>query len=150
MAFEINHRLQVCIVLLLVTILALATYSCGRKKWPAPQLEQEVLAWGELSAVRNQQCLQINAELQGKHSNLQAVVLELEGSKIPCLECPLQPTQRLSFSLGSQQVQKKDHTLSINYCELDPDLYYRFRLLAENIFPGLEAASSKIITADEP
>lgn len=150
MAAEIKKALGAGILLLLILALVLAASSCGRKKWPSPRAEQETFSWEFVQAQRDQECLHITASLKGKSSNLRNIVLQLEGSQEPCPECPFQPQQSIPLGLSSQGVQKENSQLKIEYCELDPELAYRLRLLGQNAFPSLEPATSQVIRPKDP
>jgi apolipoprotein N-acyltransferase len=145
MAVKIKKVLGAGVLLLIIWALVLTAASCGRKKWPSPQTQKETFSWELVQAQRDQECLQITAGLQGKSSNLRNVVLQLEGSQEPCPQCPFQPQQSIPIEAFSSGVQKKNGQIKIEYCELDPGLTYRLRLVGQNAFPGLQPAASQVI-----
>ncbi|MFW6314358.1 MAG: hypothetical protein ACOC0S_02100, partial [Desulfohalobiaceae bacterium] len=140
MAAKIRRALWAWVLLLLILSLLLSISSCGRKKWPSPQAGEEAFSWESVQAQRHQECLQIKARLQGKSKNLRNIILQLEGRQQPCPDCPFQPKQSIQLGISSQQVQKKDDQLQIEYCHLDSELHYRLRLLGLNAFTSLEPA----------
>ncbi len=137
------------VVVLMLTLIA-STVSCGRKEWPSPQIEQEKLAWDSVQTQRKEDCLQITAALLGPPGNLREVVLELEAAGTLCLDCPFQATSRQRFSRSSSGLQIENQQLQLIYCELDREMHYRIRLVALNVYPGLEPVSSRVIAVDQP
>ncbi|MFP4213736.1 MAG: hypothetical protein ACLFRL_06455 [Desulfohalobiaceae bacterium] len=150
MAAEIRSILLAGILLFLICALLLSVSSCGRKKWPSPQTQEETFSWGSVEVQRKQDCLRISAELEGKSSNLRDIVLQLESRQEPCPDCPFQPETSIRLARSSKQVQQSGSQLQIEHCGLEPDLSYRLRLKGQNAFPSLQPAASRVIRVGEP
>jgi hypothetical protein len=89
-------------------------------------------------------CLVVRGELTGNIENLDAVFLELDEGECP--GCPFRPDRRLGFDLPSPYVTREGNIFTANFCGLDGDAVYRWRLVGRNVFDIHEEAKSEVQT----
>jgi hypothetical protein len=131
----------------LAVILIVAGLSgCGKKGWPEPQIEEDQFWWEQIQHQRYDECLDVRALLGGEAKNLSFVYLqwmELE-SEEDCPGCPFTPSGRLRLDDSSKAFKRQDEVIRILFCEWEPDISYRWRLVGFNRHRGLKSISSEV------
>lgn len=117
---------------------------CGKKVWPEPDASREKFSISITHQQMRADCLEINAEISGNHHNLASIVLELEISEEPCPTCPFIVSNSIPVDPGSPEAVLMENQLTIVYCGLDPDKYYRARLRAGNVYPVIRDVMSGV------
>lgn len=120
----------------MMVILFVSSVSCGNKKWPRPNLEEETFSFAKVQGRRQGKCLLVNADVQGNIGAVRRLFLQIEAPD-GCPDCPFSPDQRIEYLPGDPQLLLKNSILSLSYCGLDPDRQYRWRLTgATRLQPG--------------
>ncbi len=120
---------------------------CGKKSWPEPNASQERYDFKSESAQIRHNCLNIKAKISGNKDNISKIILEITETDTPtdCPTCPFHPEMRVEFPLSDPQLQINKGTLTLQYCSLEADASYRWRLVGYNSYPGLGAVTSRVI-----
>ncbi len=139
-------RKSTWIALLAVVISSLAVSGCGKKSWPEPRSVKERFGWSSVQALREGACLKITARMSGQWGNLEEVALELSPTQEAgaCANCPFHPSQRVVLRPGDPGLSLDGPELALEYCQLNPEILYRYRLVGKNVYSGLADAHSTI------
>ncbi|WP_052507045.1 hypothetical protein [Desulfonatronovibrio magnus] len=134
-----------CFTLILFTFCLLAAVTgCGKKEWPEPDDSAEKFTISISNHEFSHGCLNIQALIDGNIRNLSLILLEIEGSDEPCPACPFLVTDTFAFQRDSKGLTMDGSKVSIRQCGLNPDLYYRARLRAVNIYPMIRDTVSSV------
>ncbi len=133
------------IAVLLLAAAGLALAGCGKKEWPSPRAEKDRFTWDSVRASLDESCLIIRGELQGAAQNLQQVELRLETSEELCPGCPFTPQSSTVYSMDDPSLSRRDSSVVIIHCPVDPDSAIRFRLNGINIFEQIPGTLSDTV-----
>ena len=122
--------------LLLCVLIGLA--GCGKKDWPSPQAEKDRFTWAEVNGTRQNDCLIIQAGLQGAYWNLASLRLEIETLPEPCPGCPFQPTRSVDLPMSAPNVTQDKGQLQVTYCNLEGTGFTRWRLVGHNRYRQIQ------------
>ncbi len=135
------------LILVALSLLALATLACGRKEYPSPSAVDDVFSWNNPTSVAQGECLSISAHVSGNAQNLGIVVLEVQNLDDSCRGCPFvaQMSERI---YASQVLDSKSSTVNINYCPTRTSDEYRWRLVGINKIRGVAPVMSEVMVLD--
>lgn len=133
---------------ILVCVLLVLAAACGKKEWPQPIVDDEMITVDHLEARMDQSCLLINAKLGGKLVNLEYFLIEIE--KDGCPTCPFTPTiVRKAYPFG-KTVYRRENSFIFTLCQPIDAQVIRIRLKADNTHHIIAPALSKIVTLKMP
>ena len=130
---------------LLILLLIFGFAGCGIKVWPEPDASHEKFSISVPHHRMPDDCLEIHVEISGNYRNLGRVILELEVSEEPCPTCPFLVTDSIYLEPGSPELTLVENRLIIVRCGLDPDKYYRARIIAGNVYPIIRDVKSGVV-----
>ena len=130
---------------LLILMLVFALFGCGKKVWPEPDASREQFKLSIIHHEIQDDCLTLDILVSGNHSNLGRITLELEASDQPCPACPFLVSESVSFDPHSRAVTRRENELTITLCGLDPDMYYRARIRAGNVYSMIRDAVTGVV-----
>ena len=100
---------------------------------PRPVIKEDIFSWKTIQFNFSDNCLEINAEIQGRCSNIDNVYVEIDEK---CLKCPF-----TSSYIIIPKIEKKGCFLRIKCCGIKKRPF-RFRLRGISIYRGLDQISS--------
>lgn len=134
-------RILVCLLLVLAA-------ACGKKEWPQPIADEEIITIDHLEARMDQGCLLVNAKLGGKLVNLEYFLIEIEQDGCPT--CPFTPTiVRKAYPYG-KTVYRRENSFIFTLCQPINARVIRVRLKADNTHHIIAPALSRIVTVNIP
>jgi len=136
-------RICTCICICLA-ILLLAAAGCGKKVWPEPDADEEKFSIHIKEVRLADQCLYLEAGIQGNYRNLAGLVLQVEKSHVPCPACPFLASSSVDLDFNSPEVLRRQDRISAVYCGIDPEHYYRVRLKGRNVYPDIRDVHSAV------
>ncbi len=143
----LDTALCICLYMTVFLLSLLFVTGCGKKDWPEPAVQEDRFDWKTVQGHREGNCLDIKASVQGNADNLDTIILELEGAKEICQDCPFSPTKRRVFPITSPEVEKKGSDIRIYCCPFQEDREYRWRLRGVNAFYAIKDVISDIQTS---
>ena len=122
--------------LIVCTLMAVALSGCalGKKEWPTAVKEDERFGMTVVSASRHDQCLSVVVQVSGAKDLLYRASLQFEsvGEGGGCPGCPFVPRDAIHVVRGQESFSLQDEFLSLELCELQPGIEYRFRIAGKS------------------
>lgn len=135
-----------CLVGVVAVCLLVVGAGCGKKGWPEPRLDEDRFSWGQIQHQRQDACLDARALVLGAVNKVGPVYLEWMRWEGPedCPECPFTRTGRTLLRERSSEIKRQNGVIRILFCEWEPDVSYRWRLVGWNVHRGLGIVESSV------
>ncbi|MDL2306479.1 hypothetical protein LJC48_00415 [Desulfovibrio sp. OttesenSCG-928-C06] len=129
---------------MLALCLVIPVSGCGKAGAPKPRKSSRSFVWQQVDIVPAGKCLEVNAVMSGVYTNLNSVLLEIDGVSGPedCPGCPFQPSETYKSDKLSEIFNPSTGTLKFSYCPREQADAYRARLIGTNIYDTTRHAVS--------
>ena len=154
-----QFRLPGLLVIASLLVICFVLPACGKKGPPRPPAGDREFTWSWTRAEYRNDCLSIQAGLEGNLDKIYEVVIELQPTSLEelCVGCPFLPLEKETFTLkeamfkpehqiSSDDPAKTRQSASINltYCPSDPAPAYQWRLLGINVHQAIPNALTPV------
>ena len=137
-----RSRMLLCFVALALCFFVLA--ACGKEGLPRPKKAQDAFSFSESRAIGENNCLVVSGTVSGAVSSLASITLELAGIDTygDCVGCPFTAHEHTTLSPAEAQLTTDGGSFFFTYCPSSSSRMYRWRLVGNNVRPGIPAMST--------